>query len=322
MAGSRKITLSVDVTGTAPEGCDQVEVDLFLPAVPAPAPVFWCCVPGGGVTRSYFDLEVPPEAGQYSMARFIADRGMPVLIIDPPGVGGSDVPTDPYTLTPPAVAAVLDVVVTDVAARMAGGLFDGAAAIEPRMTVGVGHSAGGLLVACQQARHRSFDVVALLGFSDTGMIQVLTDQEKSFIGRPEDLLVALPDLVKARFGEPLPNRPYADLDNPLSTGPRGPVQEAEARAATNLLALVGLMAIIPGSMQPEMDQIDVATFAAVGDRDIAGDIGLLVGQLPQCNDLTLITLPGVGHNHNMSASRLTLWSRLVHWADSVGFDQA
>jgi pimeloyl-ACP methyl ester carboxylesterase len=319
MAGSRKITLSVDVTGTAPEGCDRVEADLFVPETPGAAPVLWCCVPGGAVTRSYFDLEVPPGIGEYSMARFIADRGMPVLIIDPPGVGGSDVPTDGYTLTPQRVAQVLEVVVEDVKGRLAGGLGDGTTAVVPRLTVGLGHSAGGLLVSCQQAHHRSFDVLALLGFTDTGMIQVLTDEEKAFVGRPEGLLVALPELVKARFADPLPKRPYVDLDDPLTTSPRGPVQEAEAKAATNLLALVGLMAIIPGSMQPEMDQIDVPTFAAVGDRDIAGDIGLLVGQLPKCDDLTLMTLPGVGHNHNMSASRLALWSRLVHWADSVGW---
>lgn len=320
MTGSRRITLSVDVTATHLEGCVQVEADLYTPPAPDSTTVLWCCVPGGGVTRAYFDFEVPPEIGEYSMARFMADRGAAVLVIDPPGVGGSDVPTDGYALTPQRVAGVLDVVVTEVKRRMAGGLLDGVSALEPRLTVGVGHSAGGLLVACQQALHRSFDLLALLGYSDTGLVEVLTDEERSFIGRPEDLLVALPDLVKARFGGPLPRRPYADLDNPLSAGAQGPVQEAESRAAADLLALVGLMAIIPESMKPEMDRIEVPTFAAMGERDIAGDIGSLVAQLPHCHDLTLITLPGVGHNHNLSSSRLTLWSRLMSWAESVGVD--
>ena len=54
-----------------------------------------------------------------------------------------------------------------------------------------------------------------------------------------------------------------------------------------LLALVGMTALVPGSIRPELDQIDVPTLVALGEDDIAGDIAALPGQLPACHDLTL-----------------------------------
>jgi pimeloyl-ACP methyl ester carboxylesterase len=103
----------------------------------------------------------------------------------------------------------------------------------------------------------------------------------------------------------------------VGDGARSSLREADRRAGTQLLALVGLMAIIPGSMKPELDEIDVPVLAAVGEYDIAGDVGVLAGQLPQCHDLALVTLPGVGHNHNLSTSRLILWDRMIRWLASV-----
>jgi pimeloyl-ACP methyl ester carboxylesterase len=317
VAGSHKLTLVVDVSDLELSGVGQVEVDLHLPAGIGPSPVLWCCVPGGGVTRSYFDPDVPVEAGEYSMARFAAERTVVVLLIDPPGAGGSDVPDDGYQLTPQRVAGVLEAVVTRVIDRFAAGQVPGLAPTTFAAVVGVGHSAGGLLVACQQAHHRTFDALMLLGYSDTGLIEFLNDDEKAFIGRPAELVAALPGLVEARFGEALPPRRYADLDAPTSSASEAAVKAVDLKNSTRLLAMVGLMAIIPGSMKPEMDVITVPTFAAVGEHDIAGDIGLLVGQLPACHDLTLITLPGVGHNHNQSDGRFGLWDRMIRWTDSI-----
>jgi pimeloyl-ACP methyl ester carboxylesterase len=320
VAEPRKITSTVDVSGLGISGCDSVQLDLFVPPDPGDAPVFWCCVPGGGMSRAYFDLDVPSEFGEFSMAREAARQGVVVLIIDPPGVGGSDVPDDGYELTPRAVAAVLDAVTTEMTARLASGSVPDVGPISGGPTVGIGHSAGGLLVSCQQARHGSYDALAILGFSDTGLEQVLNDAERAMIGRPDQLLTALPGLVRERFGEPLPPRPGADSDPKPSdrlTEADLAVKAADERAAGRLLGLVGLMAIIPLSMKPELDQIDVPVFAAMGEYDIAGDIGLLVGQLPACTDLTLFTLPGVGHNHNESGSRLHLWDRMVRWSEAL-----
>jgi pimeloyl-ACP methyl ester carboxylesterase len=102
-----------------------------------------------------------------------------------------------------------------------------------------------------------------------------------------------------------------------SDGPADQIEAAMAKADTRLLALVGMTALVPGSIRPELDQIDVPTLVALGEDDIAGDIAALPGQLPACRDLTLFVLAGAGHNHNVADTRLDLWRRVLRWIDSV-----
>ena len=313
----RKLTVTVDVTGHAPKGCRRVEVGLFIPTDFDAGAALWCCVPGGGMNRAYFDLDVPPAVGDYSMARFAADRGQVVLTIDPPGIGGSDAPDDGYQLTPRSLADTLDHVVAEVRNRLADGVLDGAPPISCAVTVGIGHSAGALLVACQQGRGRTYDAVALLGFSNRGLPSVLTPEEAAFTDRPEELAAGLADLVRARFGDPFPllANPSTGID--AGSVHPAPLQAAFDRAGDRLLGLVGMAALVPGSIQRELARIDVPTLVAIGEHDIAGTIGALPRQLPACHDLTLLTLAGTGHNHNWADSRLALWDRLVGWVSSL-----
>jgi pimeloyl-ACP methyl ester carboxylesterase len=313
----RKVNVTIDVSGHAPRGCRLVSADLFVPTDVEADPVLWCCVPGGGMSRDYFDLDVAPSVGQYSMARFAAERGHVVLTIDPPGVGQSDLPENGYELTPRAVADVLHCVVTETVKRLAVGEIPGMVPMGFRIILGVGHSAGGLLVACQQGRHQTYGAVALLGFSNGGLPAVLTAEEAAFTNRPDDLVRALPEFVRTRFGDPLPQWSSARSGMVSSDGPADLIEAATAKADTRLLALVGMTALVPGSIRPELDQIDVPTLVALGEDDIAGEIAALPGQLPACHDLTLFVLAGAGHNHNVADTRLDLWRRLLRWIDSI-----
>ncbi|HXA33237.1 MAG TPA: alpha/beta hydrolase [Acidimicrobiales bacterium] len=322
MAGVNKVPVVVDVADRAPAGCRSIAADLFVPDQATASGFLWCCVPGGGISRAYFDLEVPEAADSYSMARFAAERGHVVLTIDPPGVGGSDSPTDGYDLTPQRVAGVLDLVVSEMLDRLSRGQVPGVSPGPRLEAIGVGHSAGACLVACQQAWHRSFGALALLGFSNSGLPFVLTEDEAACTDRPEALVAALPDLVRARFGGPLPEGTSADSDMLLVGAHSSEAKAAAARASSRLLGLVGLTCLVPGSIKPQLDQVDVPTFVAVGEHDIAGPTSALPGQLPACHDLTLVTLPGVGHNHNVTDSRLELWDRLVRWVTALPHDRA
>ncbi|MGP0032734.1 MAG: alpha/beta fold hydrolase [Acidimicrobiales bacterium] len=313
----RKITVEVDVAGRAPSGCHLVVADLYVPAETEPFPVVWCCVPGGGISRAYFDLDVPPSLGEYSMAYHLAERGQIVLTIDPPGVGGSDLPDDGYDLAPRVVSDVLHVVVQDVLDRIVTGRLDGVRVVSIGAVLGVGHSAGALLVACQQARHRTFDALALLGFSASGLPSVLNEKEAAYAERAEDLVAVLPEFVRARFGDPLPQWSSERSRLGMLEAPVDDVEAASSRAGSRLLAMVGMTALVPGSIKPELDQIDVPTIVALGEHDIAGSISALPGQLPSCHDLTLFTVVGAGHNHNVAESRLVLWDRMLRWIRSV-----
>ena len=68
--------VEIDVSAVAPPGGRIVAVDVFLPPAGVEAvPVMWWLQPGGGMSRRYWDLDVPAELGNYSLARHLARIG-------------------------------------------------------------------------------------------------------------------------------------------------------------------------------------------------------------------------------------------------------
>ena len=153
------------------------------------------------MTRRWFDL---PESlpGRWSLARHLVDdHGLAVLTLDHLGTGDSPPPDDPYTLIPRVVAAVHAHVVADAVARLrSGDLVPGLGPVAVGRVVGCGHSMGAMITVQQQARHRSYDGVALLGFGGAGLPEYLNDDERGYAGDLDELELALPTLVAARFG--------------------------------------------------------------------------------------------------------------------------
>jgi len=253
------------------------------------------------MSRAYFDLQPPPALGNYSMVRHLTDRGFVVVTLDPPAVGESDEPDDGYALTPDVVA--------DVHARA----FDELLARWPDATrIGVGHSAGALLTVVQQARHRSYDALGLLGFGRGGHEQfALTIEEREQAGG----IVAL---TRQRFGNPLPGGSTSTSPFLLGGMDVPPdVLAALGAVKSRLLAVVGLVSMIPGSVDAEMAAVDVPVFLGIGEHDIAGDPHVIPSCFTGTNDFTLFVLPGTGHNHNVAPNRELLWERFVVWARSI-----
>jgi alpha-beta hydrolase superfamily lysophospholipase len=93
--------------------------------------------------------------------------------------------------------------------------------------------------------------------------------------------------------------------------------EALGSVKSNLLAVVGLTSMIPGSVGPEMAAIDVPVFLGLGERDIAGDPHGIPAFFTGSRDITLFVLAGTGHNHNVSPAREVLWDRLAAWCAQV-----
>ena len=315
----RRSSVSVDVSAVAPAGCRRIAADLFVPQSVRPTPLVWVCIPGGGMNRQYFDLDVASQNGAFSMARHLAAGGDLVVTVDPPGVGGSDTPDDGYTLTPRVVADVLAAALEGLRAELRSDGFAaaGLSGVVPRAVVGLGHSAGALLVAFQQAHHHSYDVVALLGFCASGLPSVLNEDELRYADRSEWFSENMKNLTRARFGNPLPEWSSSNTGELEPDAVATQVDMALAAASSRLLALVGMTAIVPGSVQPELDELRVPIFAALGEHDLGGTLDVLPGQLPACGDLTLFLLEGAGHNHNVAVNRRLLWDRVARWATSV-----
>jgi pimeloyl-ACP methyl ester carboxylesterase len=295
--------------------------DVFAPDLaPGDAAIALVCLPGGGMSRRYYDLDVDPELGlgNYSMARHLAALGFVVVTLDPPGVGESATPDDGYSLTPHVVADVLATAVDDVLARLGKGTLDTRLPARPDLvSIGVGHSAGGLLTVHQQARHRTHDALALLGFAGGGLPDALTDEERGYAGDPAGARREVARLAEARFGRPLPIAQTAT--SPFLLG--GPVPEAVevalGESRSHLIAVVGLTSMIPGASREELAAVDVPVFLGVGADDITGDPFRIPASFAACRDITLFVLEGSGHNHNAAPTREVLWDRLAAWAHSL-----
>ena len=308
--------LQIDVTTVAPKGVRTLVGDVFLPpvaAMPADAIVL-CCLPGGGMSRRYFDLDVP----DYSMARHLAQQGFVVVTLDHPGIGESDRPDDGYALTPQCVADV-DAFAFDHALGQlrTGSLRDDLPAMSRLVSIGVGHSAGASITAYQQARHRTHRAIALLGYGGAGLATHLNDREKEFAQRPEAVVGEIASLVRERFGEPLPMQRRGSSEFLVGAPMPEPVRAALVACRSPLLALVGLSSMIPGATAPVLAQVDVPVFVAHGSRDIAGSLHVVPALFPASNDVTLFALDDAGHNHNVAPTRVQLWDRLGRWAHGV-----
>jgi pimeloyl-ACP methyl ester carboxylesterase len=316
--------IEIDVRSVAPPGASTVvcDVHVFRDAL-ADSPLLLCCLPGGGMSRRYFDLDVDREHGEYSMARHLAGRGFIVATIDHLGVGESDRPDDGYALTPQVVADVNAHVVAELTKRLReGDAVDDLDPLTALRTVGVGHSAGAKLTVCQQARHRSHVALVLLGFGGAGLRDRLTPAELALADDPEAIDARLAELTRERFGEPLP-MPRRGSSTFLVGAPMPPpVHEGLLAARSQMLAMVGLSSMIPGSIRPFSDVVDVPVFVGVGDRDIAGSPHAIPALFPSSDDVSLFVLADAGHNHNVAPGRIALWDRVAAWVGLTTADHA
>ncbi|MDQ1432254.1 MAG: hypothetical protein QOF40_2856 [Actinomycetota bacterium] len=305
MPGVTTRSLRVDVSDVAPAGVREVAAEIFEPDDAGDDPVVLCCLPGGGMSRGYFDVQAPPEFGNYSMARHLADRGFVVVTLDPPAVGESDAPEDGYVLTPDVVADVDAVAFARVLEQWPGG-----------RPIGVGHSAGALLTVVQQARHHTYRALGLLGFGNGGHERFALSMTELGVGEdPVARRAAIVELTRQRFDRPLPRGSTATSDfllGGMDVPP--PVLEALGAVKSCLLAVVGLTSMIPGSVGPELAAIDVPVFLGLGDRDIAGEPRGIPAFFTGSHDISLFVLAETGHNHNVSPAREQLWDRLAAWA--------
>jgi pimeloyl-ACP methyl ester carboxylesterase len=309
-------TYSVDVRGVAPAGAHEVRFDVFAPAAPpTDACTVLCCLPGGGMSRRYWDIAAPAEFGNFSMARHFAERGYVVVAIDPLGVGDSSCPDDGYALDVETVAAVNAFVVDDVIDGLHRGVYADLRGRPISRVIGVGHSAGAKLTCAQQAASATFDALCLLGFGAAGLPQALTDDELRFAHDPEGLAREIVRLARVRWdGDPLP--PGTTATSPMLLAGMAvpePVLCAVAATSSSLLALVGLSSMVPGSMDRQLSAIDVPVFIGVGSADIGGPAHEIPAAFGASPDVTLYVLAGAGHNHNVAPNRRDLWDRMIAW---------
>jgi alpha-beta hydrolase superfamily lysophospholipase len=312
-----KRSLSIDIRGAGLAGCQQLAADVVwdperLGRSSLDGVVVFC-FPGGGMSRRYFDL---PVEG-YSMAAHLASAGCVVITIDHPGVGESDVPDDPWELTPGRVADADAYAVTVVQEQLRVGQLPGLPATSPDLVVGTGHSAGSLVVIHQQARHSVFGAVCLLGWAGHGLPQHLDEHERELAAYPALSPELLVTAARRRHENPLVQLPRGGSTWLVANQMPEPVHAALVEARAPLLTVIGLASMIPGATAGEAAEVMVPVFVGVGEQDIATDPLRVAAEFPASPDITLYVLREAGHNHNVEPNRHDLWDRMLGWMSSV-----
>jgi pimeloyl-ACP methyl ester carboxylesterase len=264
------------------------------------------CLPGGTYNHRYFDLQVPDRDG-YSFARYLAQRGTPVAAFDVLGTGDSTQPDRELELVDQGTAA-------DAATRH---LVEELGHRGP--VIGVGHSLGGYVLMEQQAAHRTFDAVAILGTTNQSVAQL--ELPADLVARCATAEGRAAQLAEFRSGfavryveggrEPMHSWFHlADV----------PAEVIAADDATTLTVAVrgpATAGMTPGIGRDASARIDVPVFLAYGELDISPAPHLEPSFFPASLDVSLYVLRGSAHCHNMATTRHELWDRLAGWAKLV-----
>ncbi len=311
-AAERRIEVGELIPGEGPLG---IAASVYLPPQPPPAPTALYCLPGGAMSRGYFDLQAE---GDFSFAAALAARGYIVVTLDPLGVGGSSRPRDGHELTPQILARANAIAVAAIQDQLASGELAGQP-LGPVRAIGVGHSMGAMLTGVQQAHHASYQALMLFGFGTKGLVAALSDEEKRHAGDPAGTLENLVRLARLRSVDPYPEVPRTQQGRELFAGATADRRGVEAlnRVRAGLLLTAGLYSMIPGSVVPDCARIKVPLLLALGDRDMAGPPHEVPASYPGSGDITLLVLPSTGHAHFLFDSRHQLFERAASWCEAT-----
>jgi pimeloyl-ACP methyl ester carboxylesterase len=308
------VSVRLDVSDADLEGCSTIAADVLMPAASdgtsSAARDLVVCFPGGGMSRKYHDLSLEG----YSFARYLVSQGFVVAIIDHPGTGQSDSPTDGWALTPEAIARTELCAVRDLDHRLQQGGFANLPNVEVRRIVGVGHSAGAFVLIHQQGLESMYDGIALLGWSASGLPDFLDDAERALAAGDGPSAQQLIEVARRRFGEPYVELMTENLAMLVSEQVPAAVKAMAAEAGTRLLTVLGNATLIPQAAARFAKQVRTPVFVGIGEHDIALDAESIPASFPQAASVTMFVLAGAGHNQHLEPNRRELWSALSAWA--------
>lgn len=275
----------------------------------AHVPTIWgLFLPGSTYAgRGYYDLQVPGCAeDSYSMARYLAQRGIGVVTFDHLGTGASVSDVSGEMLTWHRTASLYEQVVTQLRTRLEHGtLCAGQAPIEPQrlFLLGGGHSLGGFVLTEIEATYHCFDAVAFFGWAqgprhprlrkqDPALRQVMSEQNGYMFINDRSLLHWF------LYGDP-------------STVTDQVIAEDAAQAVA---VPAGLFRELLTGNDLQASQIACPVYLSFGQ---AIDMCESPRQEPHyyhaCQDITCFLLPEAAHCANFSPQRQRLWTHLTAW---------
>lgn len=299
----------------------QIAASVFIPdAVAFPVPTLaLVCLPGGGMTRRYYDLPIEADTS-FSFAQQMAARGFVVVLLDHLGIGESSRPVDGYALSAQVVAVANAHATAEIMAQLRQGRLSAQVAAMPQIrSIGVGHSMGSMMTTVQQAEYQQHVGIVLLGFSTRGLPEYLSPKTQALAKDTAAVRAALPELAREMFHQPYPvikpNLQAGAIYNGKGADPRG--STAIKQVSDALLPLPAFLSMLPGNVLPEARKIRVPVFLGLGERDMAGPPHEVPASFSGSGDVTLYVIAQAGHSHFLFPTRLELFQRLAVWAESL-----
>lgn len=297
-----------DVIGTT-----HVAAWVYPPLSPSAfLPVIWgFFLPGSTYSgRGYYDLQVPGVAeDSYSMARFLAQRGIGIITFDHLGTGASTCAVSGEMLTWHRTALLYAQIVTQLRERLKHGtLCAGYAPIElERLFLwGAGHSLGGFVLTELEATCHCFDAVAFLGWAqgprhprlraqDPALRKVMSEQNGYMFLNDRSLLHWF------LYGDP----------STVTT-------QVIATDAANAVAVpAGLFRELITGNDEQASRIDCPIYLSFGqDIDMCEQPRHEPTYYRASQDITCFLLSKAAHCANFSPYRQTLWEHLTAWVQT------
>lgn len=309
------------------------------PAAMPERPIVCFARPSSSYTRAYYTHDLP-GAGSGAQGAFHANRGWIFVALDALGCDESPEARalDPERLDFATLAAAGHAAEQDILARMANGvLVPGFPPVNQPLVLGAGLALGGALAIYQQARHRSYDGLVVLGFS-----AVHTHPTAPPGGQPVTVGWYPRDAALEDCAEPL-NAPALAAAEAAGRGgaawealawgfhyddvPRDVVERdlrhydamasggSEASPDTPWYARrtperAARATLTPGVVATEAAAIAVPVLAAMGERDLVPDPTDEPRAYRSATSVDVFVCPRMGHVHNMASTRTLLWERI------------
>jgi pimeloyl-ACP methyl ester carboxylesterase len=296
--------LNINVTAVNGHGDFQLCASHYKPQVKSRNAILFC-LPGGGASAEFFDLS--PD---YNFANRMTAFGYDVITMDHPGTATNPLPKDHPFLMPRQSADYIHSAMTAITQRPH---------LKSKTLIGVGHSMGGMMISLIHGRHTCFKAIALLGSSAGGLEWGLSEDEKAYIDKPEELERDLEKLTLGKFKQEFIVNPGGGPSGKSITfgGETPELTQRLREISCELYSAGGMMSMTRGSFQKEVEAMDVPLFFAFGDHDIG--IPPIEAQKAYVNATSteLLVLDNTGHNSLAFSSISTLCIRMNDWLKKI-----
>lgn len=308
-AGIARHHLRIDVSDAVGIDGAEVAATLILPTRQGDTGILAVAFPGGGYSRSYWDIQWP---GGYSQAEYHARRGWLFAAVDHLGIGDSS-PLEPSMLTIELMARASAAATERLVSLLKAGIVtDHLGAVDISLVIGIGQSMGGCTTTVAQALYTPFNAIAVLGYSPCHFQLPTPEGEVSVTAAGEegrDIAAMVEWVYHHEDNDPAIRQEDVRGGFPFRTASGPPWGAAIPPVALSLLNA--------SVIAKEAGEVTVPVLIGVGDRDVCADPWIEPASYRASRSVTLCIIERMAHMHNFADSRQQLWDAVHRWGEHV-----